>query len=142
MYGGAAQADDRRPRWIPGVGRIVDPTSAAVRDAMHLDRPNLRRRALSWLGHDGLSALRHPSRIRGLAFEAAYAVASVVYLVIAAVLIVVLYRAVLEGWVADAVGTGAARVVGWIFAVTIVGFMTAGVIGDIHAAMRTTQSQR
>jgi hypothetical protein len=110
---------------------------------MHLvDRPNLRRRSLSWLGHEGLGALRHPSRIRGHAFEAAYAVASVVYLAAAAVLIVVLYRAVLEDWVAELMGEGPAQAVGWVFALVMVVFMAAGVVGDIHAAMRISRPSR
>ena len=101
-----------------------------------LDRPNLRSLSLAWLRDEGPRSIMHPSRLSGHGFEAAYAVASILYLIGSAALVVVLYRAVLEGWVARWLPTAVAAALGWLVAGTFVLFMLAGIIGDLRAAGR------
>ena len=61
-----------------------------------LDKPNLR--PLAWLGRDLIPALRIPCRLEGHRFELLYGLASVLYVAFSAVLTVVIYRLVVQGW--------------------------------------------
>src|SRR5262249_38264653 len=66
-----------------------------------LDRPNLRPRAMAWLGHELLPALRRPGGLRGHKLDLLYGIGSVLYIALSAVLIMVIYRATVEGWLAQ-----------------------------------------
>ena len=102
-----------------------------------LDRPNLRSLSLAWLRDEGPRSIVHPGRLSGHGFEAGYAVASILYLIGSAALVVVLYRAVLEGLVARWLPTAVAAALGWLVAGAFVLFMLAGIIGDVRAAGRS-----
>lgn len=97
-----------------------------------LNRPNLRPRALGWLREAGVSALWHPSSVRGHAWEAGYALASVCYLIASAVLVVLVYRTVLEGWVAGWSSDAVAAAMGWLAAALVVMVSSLGVLGDVR----------
>jgi putative peptide zinc metalloprotease protein len=107
---------------------------------VHLtDRPNLRMKALGWLGTEGPSALRHPSRFHGHGLDAAYALASIGYLIVVGVLIVLVYRAVLEAWVTDITSPTFAAILAWITAGAVCTLLVAGVIGDLIQARERSQ---
>jgi putative peptide zinc metalloprotease protein len=61
-----------------------------------LERPNLRRHALTWLGHNLTRALRHPSVFRGHLVEVCFGLGSMVYVALAAGFTVVLGRVLVE----------------------------------------------
>ena len=65
-----------------------------------LDKPNLRPRALSWLGHELFPALRSPGGLKGHRLELLYGLSSMLYIAFSAVLTVILYRLVVQGWLA------------------------------------------
>ena len=62
-----------------------------------LDRPNLRSRSLAWLRDEGGAAFLRPSRLRGHGFEAGYALASILYLIGSAALIVSRWTRIVRG---------------------------------------------
>ena len=57
-----------------------------------LDRPNLRPRALAWLGQGLIPALRTPGRLEGHRLELLYGLTSLLYVAFSAVLTFVIYR--------------------------------------------------
>jgi hypothetical protein len=63
-----------------------------------LEKPNLRPRALAWLGRDLIPALRTSGGLKGHRLELFYGLASVLYVALMGVLTVVLYRLVVQGW--------------------------------------------
>jgi putative peptide zinc metalloprotease protein len=104
-----------------------------------LDRPNLRMKSLGWLATSGWDAMKHPSHIRGHGFDAMYAVASVLYIIGAATLLVVVYRTVVQGWVAELVPESVAVVVGWLLAALYVLVTVAAVTADLRRARRSAR---
>ena len=106
-----------------------------------LDRPNLRMKALGWLATSGWDAVKHPSHVRGHGFDAMYAVASVLYIIGAATLLVVVYRSVVQGWVAQFVSESVAAVVGWVLAAVYVLVTVAAVVADLRRARIGTHLQ-
>jgi hypothetical protein len=56
----------------------------------------------AWLGRDLIPALRTPGRLEGHQLELSYGLASVLYVALMAVLTVVLYRLVVQGWMEGA----------------------------------------
>jgi putative peptide zinc metalloprotease protein len=101
-----------------------------------LERPNLRPRALAWLGRELLPALRDPSRLRGRRLEVLYGLASVLYIVLSAVLVVVLYRLIVQGWLAQLVPEAVAAGLAWVLAALVVVLATVGVLGELRGARR------
>ena len=75
-----------------------------------LERPNLRPRALVWLGTGLVPALRDPARARGHHLDLLYGLGSVLYIAVEVALTVVLYRLILQDWLSglltDAVADG------------------------------------
>lgn len=96
-----------------------------------LNRPNLRSRALAWLGRDFVPALRKPGGLRGHWIELAYGVGSILYVGVMAVLTVVLYRLVAEDWVARVAPAPAAAAFAWVLAALVVLLSFALVVGDL-----------
>ena len=66
-----------------------------------LDRPNLRPRALTWIGQQLPAALRDRDRLRGHRVELLYGLASLAYVIAMAQLTLFLYRATLEAALAS-----------------------------------------
>ena len=69
--------------------------------------------------------------------DAMYAVASVLYIIGAATLLVVVYRSVVQGWVAQFVSESVAAVVGWALAGVYVLVTVAAVAADLRRARRS-----
>ena len=105
-----------------------------------LDRPNLRMKALGWFATSAWDAVKHPSHIRGHGFDSMYAVASVVYIIGAATLLVVVYHSVVQGWIAEFVPDSVAAVAGWVLAGIYVIVTVAAVVADLRRARRGTRS--
>jgi putative peptide zinc metalloprotease protein len=85
-----------------------------------LDIPNLRRRAMTWLGHDLVPALRTRTGFKGHALELTYGLASVLYIVAMAVMTVVIYRYTLEAWIANVLPPWIAAGLAWFAALIVV----------------------
>jgi hypothetical protein len=102
-----------------------------------LDRPTLRTKALGWLATSGWDAVIHPTHVRGHGFDAMYAIASVLYIIGAATLLVVVYRSVVQGWVAQFVSQSVAAVVAWVLAGVYVLVTVAAVGADLRRARRS-----
>lgn len=63
-----------------------------------LERPNLRRHALTWIGRNLPRALRRPGVLRGHLVEVCFGLGSMAYVALAAGLTVVLCRVLVEAW--------------------------------------------
>jgi putative peptide zinc metalloprotease protein len=99
-----------------------------------LERPNLRQRALAWLRWQLPTAIRTPRALTGHFVELLYAVASLAYIGVAAVLTAVLYRLLLQDWLARLLSPPAAAALGWVVATLFIALVSAGTIGDLRAA--------
>jgi hypothetical protein len=69
-----------------------------------------------------------------------YALASVVYIIGAATLLVVVYRSVVQGWIAEFVPDSIAAVAGWVLAGIYVIITVAAVVADLRRARRGARS--
>ena len=101
-----------------------------------LERPNLRSRALAWLGTGLIPALRDPTKLRGHRLELLYALASVLYIAIEAALTVVLYRLLLQGWLSGLLGNTVAAALAWVLAAAVVVLAVLGMLGELRGARR------
>jgi putative peptide zinc metalloprotease protein len=99
-----------------------------------LERPNLRPRALAWLGRDLIPALRTPSRLEGHRLELLYGLASLLYVAFSAVLTVVLYRLVVQGWMEGILPDVLAAGLAWALAAAVVVLAAVGVLGELRGA--------
>src|SRR5215210_25967 len=99
-----------------------------------LERPNLRPRALAWLGRDLIPALRTPGGLKGHRLELLYGLASVLYVAFSAVLTVVLYRLVVQGWMEGILPDVLAAGLAWALAAAVVVLAAVGVLGELRAA--------
>lgn len=107
-----------------------------------LDRPNLRPEALAWLGSALLPALREPQRLKGHGLELIYGLGSVLYIALMGVLTVVLYRLIVEGWLAGLLGEGVASGMAWALAFAVVILASAGVLGELRGVRTPSASKR
>jgi hypothetical protein len=103
-----------------------------------LEKPNLRPRALSWLGHDLLPALRTPGGLKGHRLELLYGLGSVLYIAFSAVLTVVLYRLIVQEWLAGIVSDAVAAALAWALAAAVVILAALSVTGELRGARRPT----
>jgi len=102
-----------------------------------LDRPNLRPRAMAWLGHELLPALRTPGGLRGHTLDLLYGVGSVLYVVLMGVLTVVIYRVTLQHWLAQVLPAPVAAGLVWIAAALVVLSAGGALLGELRAARPT-----
>jgi putative peptide zinc metalloprotease protein len=100
----------------------------------HLEKPNLRPRALSWLGRDLIPALRTSGGLKGYQLELFYGLASVLYIALMAVLTVVLYRLVVQGWMEGILPEVLAAGLAWVLAATVVVLAVLSVLGELRDA--------
>ena len=98
-----------------------------------LDIPGLRQKSMAWLGHDLVPALRTPGGLRGHAFDLAYGLGSVLYIVTMVVLVVLVYRYTLQAWMANVVPGWAASALAWVFALLVVAGAASALISDLRA---------
>ena len=101
-----------------------------------LERPNLRPRALAWLGTGLLPALRDPKRLRGHRLELLYGLASVLFVAFSATLTVVLYRLIVQDWLSGVLSTAVAAGLAWALAAAVVILAVAGMLGELRGARR------
>jgi CRP-like cAMP-binding protein/Zn-dependent protease len=101
-----------------------------------LDKPNLRPRALAWLGNDLLPALRDPQRLRDHSMELLYGLGAVLYIVLMAALTVILYRVVVQGWLESVLPGHAAAALAWALAAAVVVLAIAGMVAELRGARR------
>ena len=99
-----------------------------------LEKPNLRPRALAWLGRDLIPALRTPGRLEGYRLELLYGLASVLYVALMAVLTVVLYRLVVQGWMEGILPEVLAAGLAWALAAAVVELAAVSVLGELRGA--------
>jgi putative peptide zinc metalloprotease protein len=101
-----------------------------------LDKPNLRPRALAWLGTGLVSALGNPARLRGHTLELLYGLASVLYIAVEAALMVVLYRLILQDWLSGLLTGAVAAGLAWVLAAAVVVLAVASMLGELRGARR------
>jgi putative peptide zinc metalloprotease protein len=101
-----------------------------------LDKPNLRPRALAWLGNDLLPALRNSERLRGHSMELLYGLGAVLYIVLMAALTVILYRVVVQGWLESVLSGPAAAALAWVLAAAVVVLAIAGMVAELRGGRR------
>jgi putative peptide zinc metalloprotease protein len=99
-----------------------------------LEKPNLRPRALAWLGRDLIPALRTPGGLKGHRLELFYGLASVLYIALMAVLTVVLYRLVVQGWMEGILPDVLAAGLAWVLAAAVVVLAAISVLGELRGA--------
>jgi putative peptide zinc metalloprotease protein len=99
-----------------------------------LERPNLRPRALAWLGQDLIPALRTSGRLKGHRLELFYGLDSVLYVAFSAVLTVVIYRLVVQGWMEGILPQVLATGLAWALAAAVVVLAVVGVLGELRDA--------
>lgn len=97
-----------------------------------LDRPNLRPRALAWLGRGLLPALRTPGALRGHTVDLLYGLGSVIYVALTVAVVVELYRLVVQDWIARLVPVPVAAGLAWVVAAAVVATVGASVYGDMR----------
>lgn len=101
-----------------------------------LDKPNLRPRALAWLGKGLIPALRNPEMLRGHSLDLLYGLGSVLYIVVEATLTVVLYRLILQDWLAGLLTEAVAVGFAWVLAAAVVVLAVAGMLGELRGRRR------
>jgi putative peptide zinc metalloprotease protein len=99
-----------------------------------LEKPNLRPRALAWLGRDLIPALRTSGGLKGHRLELFYGLASVLYIALMAVLMVVLYRLVVQGWMEGILPDVLAAGLAWVLAAAVVVLASVSVLGELRGA--------
>jgi putative peptide zinc metalloprotease protein len=99
-----------------------------------LDKPNLRPRALAWLGRDLIPSLRTPGGLQGHRVELFYGLASVLYVALMAVLTVVIYRLVVQGWIEGILPGVLAAGLAWVLAAAVVVLAMLSVLGELRDA--------
>jgi len=99
-----------------------------------VERPNLRMRSLQWIGNHLTAALRNPAELRRHWFELLYGLASVAFVAVMVVSIVVSYRIVLEGhlqvFLPGAIATG----LPWALASLVVVSAGIVIIGELRSS--------
>jgi putative peptide zinc metalloprotease protein len=99
-----------------------------------LDRPNLRADALAWVSSRFPHLLRDRQDLRRHRVEFLYGVGSVLYVLVAAVAMVLLYRLVLQGWIKTFFPASTAAAFAWVFAALVSVLATLGLVADLRRA--------
>ncbi len=101
-----------------------------------LDRPNLRAEALGWLGANLLRARRDRRELRRHRVDLLYGVGAVLYIAVMGVASIVVYRLVVEGWIAAVVPAGIARALAWVLAGSVTLLASLGLAADVRGSRR------
>lgn len=99
-----------------------------------LDRPNLRPDALSWIGRNLPTTFRQPGEIASHWLELTYGIASLLYVALMAVLVIVLYRLYLLNWIAQALPAEASEALAWVLATVLVALSAVVVASELRGA--------
>ncbi|MDQ4076713.1 MAG: cyclic nucleotide-binding domain-containing protein [Chloroflexota bacterium] len=97
-----------------------------------LERPNLREQALTWLGSELPKAVRVPSMLRCHWVEVLYGSASLLYVVLIAILTVIAYRVLLQDWMARLLPAPLAIGLAWVLAVAAVILYAVVMISELR----------
>ena len=99
-----------------------------------LERPNLRRKALDWLGHDLAPAIsgRQRKELREHWFDIVYGLSSVAYIVVMMVASIIFFRLVVQHRLAAIVPDEVAAAGAWVFAALVVVPGIAATIGELR----------
>jgi putative peptide zinc metalloprotease protein len=98
-----------------------------------LDRPNLRPRALDWIGRELPKAVRDHTRLRGHGIDLFYGLASLAFVLVMGLLTLLVYRLTLRDTLSDLVGEAFGTALGWAFAVAVVTSTLAASVGELRA---------
>lgn len=97
-----------------------------------LETPNLRRKAMRWLGSELPGALLQPERLRAHRVELFYGLASLLFVLLTVVGMVAVNRVVLSERLATWLGETSASVVSWGLVLVVVGAVTVGLWVDLR----------
>lgn len=97
-----------------------------------LDRPNLRRQSLAWLGTNIGQLLRRPGLVRGHRIEFAYAVGAFCYIVFAAAQSLVLYHVIGQQRLAAVMPAQVAAALAWILPILLAATALAALLGEMR----------
>jgi len=98
-----------------------------------LDRPNLRAEAMGWLGANVPGALRDRAALKRHRVDLVYSLGSLLYIVATAVLVVILYRLTVRGFIATIVPGSVATALAWVFAAAITALAALGTVAELRA---------
>jgi len=102
-----------------------------------LERPNLRPKALAWLGGELPRVWRERAVLRAHLLELVYGTASLIYIFITGVLVIVFYRLLVQDWMARIVPPSVAAALAWILGAGVMLLCILKVVGEL----RGTQQQ-
>jgi putative peptide zinc metalloprotease protein len=97
-----------------------------------LDRPNLRAEALGWVRSTFPHFLRDRKDLKRHRVDLLYGVGSVLYVLVAAIAMLVLYRLALQGWIKTVVPGSIASALAWAFALLVSLLATLGLIAELR----------
>ena len=101
-----------------------------------LERPNLRRTCLAWLGNDLPRSLRDRRQMAGHRLELLYGLGAVLYILFSSVLMLGVYRAVIQGWLHDVLPLTIAAALAWFLTGALVLLALLTLAGDMRGAQR------
>ncbi|MCX6021244.1 MAG: hypothetical protein NTZ05_05875, partial [Chloroflexi bacterium] len=107
----------------------------------YLDRPNLRPRAMAWLGREFGALVRGQAQLAGNWTYLLYSLGSFVYIAVMGWTMAVLYRLLLQDWLSGVIPAALAAALGWAVAALLMLVMAAGVIGDLRQSYRSKTSR-
>jgi putative peptide zinc metalloprotease protein len=97
-----------------------------------VDRPNLRAQAFSWLRGQSFATLRAPALARSHWLELVFGVAAILYVLVNAVLVVVLYRMLVRDKLAQALPSELADGLAWMLSAAIVILAASSLLGELR----------
>jgi putative peptide zinc metalloprotease protein len=98
-----------------------------------LDRPNLRARCLRWLGTELPRTWRQPGVLRSHALELLFGLGAVLYILVMAAFVVLIYRLTVQQWLAHVLPVGVAAALAWVLALLIAGLSGLTLAGELRA---------
>lgn len=101
-----------------------------------LERPNLRRTCLAWLGTDLPRSLRDRRQIATHRLELLYGLGAVLYILFSSYLMLGVYRPVIQGWLRAILPLTVAAVLAWLLTGALVLLALLTLAGDIRGAQR------
>jgi putative peptide zinc metalloprotease protein len=99
-----------------------------------LDRPNLRRQSLQWLGSHVRRLLREPRLVRGHGIEFAYGVGAFCYIAFAAGQSLLFYHYVGEQRLAHIIPAAIAATIAWVVPIVFAAVALAALLGEMRKA--------
>jgi putative peptide zinc metalloprotease protein len=96
-----------------------------------LDRPNLRAQSMAWLGASFPAGLRGRA-VQRRRVELVYSLGSVLYIAATVVLVLVLYRVTVRGFVDSIVPSSVAAALAWVFAASVAGLAILATAAELR----------